>query len=189
MQVCVLITVFGCCVVSGILAQDQINFDQTSSPGVSSNAPPPPPPPRSPVAPPTSGTTAVGFSVRKAVVGPSYTIVSSPFNLRFQNVLSNSFGGWQQISSEFIAPVSGGYFFTFNAISPRTNDFTLALMKNSVYQVTAYAPAGYQWGGNSVFLILQKGDSINLTLQDGEIYEHPLYEAYTTFSGFLVFAT
>lgn len=180
MQVCALIAVFGC-VVSGILAQNQPNIAFRPTAPQSPIAPPRPPPP--------SSSSTVGFSVRKAVVDRSYTISASPFNLRFQNVLSNKGGGWRKNSQEFIAPVSGGYFFTFNAVSPRTKDFTLALMKKGTYQVTAYAPAGYQWAGNSAFLILRRGDSVNLTLQDGALYEHPLNEAYTSFSGFLVFKT
>lgn len=64
----------------------------------------------------------------------------------------------------------------------------MALMKNGQYQVTAYGTKyEHTWGSNSVFLELYQGDRIFLELQQGSIYEHPNNEAYTTFTGFLVF--
>lgn len=64
----------------------------------------------------------------------------------------------------------------------------MGLMRNRVYQVTAYGTSGdYQHGSNSVFLVLQRGDQVYLELQEGEIYEHPGSEAYTTFTGFMVY--
>lgn len=64
----------------------------------------------------------------------------------------------------------------------------MALMLNGRYQVTAYgAREGYQHGSNSAFLELRRGQRVHLQLQQGAIYEHPRQEAYTTFTGFLVY--
>ncbi|KAK7085257.1 hypothetical protein SK128_001118 [Halocaridina rubra] len=96
-------------------------------------------------------------------------------------------GGWSSSAGDFQAPCSGVYFFTFHAVSTQQGDFTVALMKNGEYQVTAYGTKDdYQQGSNSALLVLNKGDSVYLELQQGEIYEHPFNEAYTTFTGFLV---
>lgn len=64
----------------------------------------------------------------------------------------------------------------------------MSLMKNGVYQVTAYGTRGeYEHGSNSVFLELRRGQRVHLQLQDGTIYEHPGGEAYTTFTGFMLY--
>lgn len=190
MQVCVLVAVVGC-VVSGILAQNPSAPPSTITssvalPGVGPSAPPSTatyPQPRPP------GSPSVGFSVRKAVVGRSYTISASPYNLQFQDVLSNYGGGWRTYSHDFIAPVSGVYKFEFNALSSSNSDFTMALIKNGIYQAGAYASAGHQWGGNSGYLTLSRGDRVSLVLYKGEIFEHHFKELFTTFSGFLVSVT
>ncbi|XP_027227777.2 complement C1q-like protein 4 [Penaeus vannamei] len=138
----------------------------------------PPPAPSKPVPKFCSG----GFSVRKAVLSGS----RPPSRLRFQDVLTN-LGGWSSSESDFEAPCTGVYFFTFHAVSPEKNDFTLALMKDGKYQVTAYGSKGnYQQGSNSALLVLNAGEKVHLELQDGSVYEHPYDEAYTTFSAFLV---
>ncbi|XP_042874458.1 complement C1q-like protein 4 [Penaeus japonicus] len=139
----------------------------------------PPPVPSRPVQP---RFCSGGFSVRKAVLSGS----RPPSRLRFQDVLTN-LGGWSASESDFEAPCTGVYFFTFHAVSPETSDFTLALMKNGKYQVTAYGSKGnYQQGSNSALLVLNAGEKVHLELQDGSVYEHPYDEAYTTFSAFLV---
>ena len=61
-------------------------------------------------------------------------------------------------------------------------------MKNDRYQVTAYGSGiDYSHASNSAFLELRRGDIIHLQLQQGTIYEHPFDEAYTTFTGFMLF--
>ncbi|KAB7495041.1 Complement C1q-like protein 3, partial [Armadillidium nasatum] len=123
-----------------------------------------------------------GFSVRKSL----RTTLKSKTQIKFQDILTNA-GGWDSTSHSFVASCPGIYFFTFNALSEEGHGFTLALMKNDKFQVTAYGgKEGYQWGGNSAMLFLNKGDQVYLELQDGEIYEHPFNEAYTTFTGFLI---
>ncbi|MPC35051.1 Complement C1q-like protein 4 [Portunus trituberculatus] len=155
-----------------------------------------------------------GFSVRKADPSTA-TITSPPSKLKFQDVLTN-LGGWSASESDFQAPCSGAYFFTFHALSRNQGDFTntsshsianltspcrenretnfaprptnsLALMKEGKYQVTAYGSTfDYQQGSNSALIFLNAGERVHLELQDGSLYEHPYDEAYTTFSGFLV---
>ncbi|XP_050694781.1 caprin-2-like [Eriocheir sinensis] len=126
-----------------------------------------------------------GFSVRKA--DPSTTTANStPTKVNFEEVLTN-LGGWSVSESDFQAPCAGAYFFTFHALSRNQGDFTLALMKEDNYQVTAYGSSfDYQQGSNSALLFLNAGERVYLELQDGSLYEHPYEEAYTTFSGFLV---
>ena len=65
--------------------------------------------------------------------------------------------------------------------------FSIALMKEGDYQVTAYGgKGGYQWGSNSAILFLNPGERVYLELTQGNIYEHPFDESYVTFTGFLV---
>ncbi|KAK8734236.1 hypothetical protein OTU49_006077, partial [Cherax quadricarinatus] len=125
-----------------------------------------------------------GFSVRRAVVPTQDEAV--PRILRFQEVLTN-LGGWSVKDNIFVAPCTGAYFFTFHAISDDGKDFTVALMKEGEYQVTAYGTKqGYQQGSNSALLFLNAGARVYLEVQQGTIYEHPFNEVYTTFSAFLV---
>ncbi|XP_071512991.1 cerebellin-2-like [Panulirus ornatus] len=124
----------------------------------------------------------VAFSVRKATEH-----LRAPSRLHFEDVLTNLGGGWKHSTSEFIAPLNGGYFFIFHAVSAERSSFQIDLMKNDRTQVTAYGTRGsYEHGSSSVFLELRKRDRIHLEIAEGEIYEHPRNEAYTTFSGFLV---
>ncbi|XP_053645943.1 cerebellin-2-like [Cherax quadricarinatus] len=124
----------------------------------------------------------VAFSVRKA-----YNL-QAVSRLRFQEVVSNIGGGWNHAADEFVAQYNGGYYFSFHAVGARNRDFTLALMKNGIYQVTAYGTErSFEHGSNSVFLDLHNEDRIFLELQQGSIYEHPGDEAYTTLTGFLLF--
>ncbi|XP_064107556.1 complement C1q-like protein 4 [Macrobrachium nipponense] len=123
-----------------------------------------------------------GFTVRKA----DQRSLTAGRKVGFQEVLTN-IGGWSQSTNDFQAPCNGVYYFSFHAISPQNDDFTLALMKGGIYQVTAYGSRNdYQQGSNSVLLILNAGEKVHLELQGGTIYEHPFNEAYTSFSGFLV---
>ncbi|XP_018008690.1 uncharacterized protein DDB_G0287625-like [Hyalella azteca] len=132
----------------------------------------------------TSGPCVAAFSVRKGIAQD--TDKSKPRRLTFQDVLTNT-GGWSKKRQQFETPCTGLYFFSFHAISAKDSDFTIALMKDGHFQVTAYGGKdGYQWGANSVLLFLNPGENVYLELQQGEIYEHPYEEAYTTFSGFLI---
>ncbi|XP_069977756.1 cerebellin-1 [Penaeus vannamei] len=104
------------------------------------------------------------------------------------DTLTNLLGAWDEDKAQFVAPRDGAYYFSFHGIGTKNSDFTLALMKNGEYQVTAYGgPPKYEWASNSALLVLKAGDKVYLELQDGSMYDHPGREAYTTFTGFLVF--
>ncbi|XP_053637565.1 cerebellin-2-like isoform X2 [Cherax quadricarinatus] len=129
-------------------------------------------------------TRIVAFSARKAT-GRLHAFT----HIHFRDVLTNVGGGWDHATSEFVAPYNGGYYFSFHAVGARNSDFTIGLTRNGVYQVTAYGTEpSFEHGSNSVFLQLRRLDRISLDLQQGSIYEHPGDEAYTTFSGFLLFS-
>nr|XP_027233422.1 cerebellin-4-like [Penaeus vannamei] len=126
------------------------------------------------------------FSVRKATRGSSTVRNGFATRVRFQDVLTAE-GGWSPSENDFLAPCRGLYYFSFHGVAPDRGDFTLALMKNGQYQVTAYGGKGnYQQGSNSALLLLNQGDLVHLELQQGSLYEHPNNEAYVSFSGFLV---
>ncbi|XP_047491762.1 cerebellin-1-like [Penaeus chinensis] len=138
-------------------------------------------------APPAPAPTcSSGFSARKATRGTSTVRGGSRTRLMFQEVLTSE-GGWSPSESDFLAPCRGLYYFSFHGVAQDGGDFTLALMKNNQYQVTAYGGKGsFQQGSNSALLLLNQGDLVHLELQQGSLYEHPFDEAYTSFSGFLV---
>ncbi|XP_069189711.1 complement C1q-like protein 4 isoform X1 [Procambarus clarkii] len=124
----------------------------------------------------------VAFSVGKA---------REPFRavarLHFKDIFTNIGGGWDPASSEFVAPFDGLYFFIFHAIGAKDSDFTLALTKNTTFEVTAYGTlTTYEHGTNSVVLSLKREDKVYLELQQGAIYENPGNETYTTFTGFSI---
>ncbi|XP_042866964.1 complement C1q-like protein 3 [Penaeus japonicus] len=132
-------------------------------------------------------TSSVGFTVRKLRT-PSFVVLQAPARVKFQDTLTNLSGAWNEDEGVFVAPRGGAYFFTFNGIGSKDSDFTLALMKNDEYQVTAYGgPPKYEWAGNSALLVLEPGDKVHLQLQAGTMYDHPGREAYTTFTGFLMY--
>ncbi|ROT64033.1 hypothetical protein C7M84_018040 [Penaeus vannamei] len=144
-------------------------------------------PPETLAAPPAPAPTcSSGFSVRKAARGTSAATGASRTRLRFQEVLTSE-GGWSPSESDFQAPCRGLYYFSFHGVAQDRGDFTLALMKDGQYQVTAYGGKGsFQQGSNSALLLLNPGELVHLELQQGSLYEHPFDEAYTSFSGFLV---
>lgn len=173
------------CVVGPVLSQGiQPTITLAAGPPqvIHARPPPAPAPAPAPVPRPPPNKCRGGFSVRK---GDTSSLKTGQ-KVKFQDVLTNM-GGWSASANEFIVPCAGVYFFTFHAISIEDGDFTLALMKNQDYQVTAYGSnASYQQGSNSALLILSQGDRVYLELQQGSLYEHPYNEAYTTFSGFLI---
>lgn len=128
----------------------------------------------------------IGFSARKAAGANQLHLINANSRIRFQETLS-SFGSHSWDSSKFCTYCPGYYYFSFHAQSSENGDFTLALMKNGNYQVTAYGSRnGYQFAGNSAMIYLKSNDCVWLQLQDGTIYAHPYNEAYTTFTGFRV---
>nr|XP_053637295.1 cerebellin-2-like [Cherax quadricarinatus]XP_053637296.1 cerebellin-2-like [Cherax quadricarinatus] len=125
----------------------------------------------------------VAFSVQK--VTNTFHAVT---RVHFRDVLTNIGGCWDPITSEFVAPYNGGYYFIFHVLGARHSDFTMTLMKNGVYQVTAYGTEKtFETASNSAFLELRRLDKIWLMLQQGSIDEHPGNETYNTFAGFLMF--
>ncbi|CAL4205566.1 unnamed protein product, partial [Meganyctiphanes norvegica] len=146
--------------------------------------PPNTPPPHTP--PPHIGCKSVGFSARKAAGADQWHHIHAHTRIRFQETISN-FGPHSWDGTKFCPRCPGHYFFSFHAESSEHGDFTLALIKNQRYQVTAYGSKnGWQFAGNSVMLSMDHDDCVWLELQQGEIYEHPHQEAYTTFTGFLI---
>ncbi|KAG0712220.1 Complement C1q-like protein 4 [Chionoecetes opilio] len=125
----------------------------------------------------------VCFSLKRAAV------YHAEARMQFKDLLTNTGHGWNSPQAHFVAPYSGCYFFIYHAVTKMGHDFTLSLVKNGKYQVTAYGTQGkHQHGSNSAVLNLERYDKVHLQLRDGSIYEHPhSKEAYTTFSGFLIF--
>ncbi|XP_045606536.2 cerebellin-3-like [Procambarus clarkii] len=126
----------------------------------------------------------VSFNVKRAT--DKLTAVA---HVHFQEVVTNTGGGWDNTTSEFVVPVAGRYLFIFGAISDRTNDFALSLTHNGVNRATAYATTTtLEYASTSVTLDLYTLDRISLQLQQGTIHEKPGEETFTTFVGYLLFA-
>lgn len=95
--------------------------------------------------------------------------------------------GWNTATSEFLAPSSGVYFFTFAAMSDRYTNFRVSLIHNGAEVVSAYGDAdGYQMGSQSAVIRLNAGDRVYLQLQEGRLYDVSSSRAYNSFSGFKV---
>ncbi|XP_042239862.1 cerebellin-1-like [Homarus americanus] len=95
--------------------------------------------------------------------------------------------GWNNVRSEYVAPTSGIYFFTFSAVSDRNTHFRVSLRHNGQDVVTAFGDVGgYQMGSQSAVLRLNSGDHVLLQLQEGRLYDVTSSRAYTTFSGFKI---
>ncbi|XP_076055193.1 cerebellin-2-like [Oratosquilla oratoria] len=129
------------------------------------------------------GPCNAGFTVRRA----NNDSLVAPAHIGFAEVVTN-LGGWDATGQHFTAPCHGAYFFLFHATSTKEEDFTMAIMHNGEYRVTAYGSSkDFQAASNSAVLYLNRFDNVHLQLQQGRIYEHALdNEAYTTFTAFRI---
>ncbi|XP_030286445.1 complement C1q-like protein 4 [Sparus aurata] len=109
--------------------------------------------------------------------------------LKFDTIITNVGGGYDNTSGEFTAPLTGVYYFTFSYEAKEDNKSGLSLMKNSSVIVKGadnnkkgeYLTDN---GGNSAILQLQSGDKVSVQLPAN----HCVWTAdnTTSFSGFLI---
>ncbi|XP_035682834.1 complement C1q tumor necrosis factor-related protein 3-like [Branchiostoma floridae] len=133
----------------------------------------------------------VAFSVARTT---RLTKVSSDTVVKYDVILSNVGGAYNEETGKFVAPVGGVYFFTFTGrIHPTDSKCYLLLMKNGQRMVGLYESSGgephnhSQSSSNSAILYLQPGDQVWVRLSRG----HDLYSnsgRFVTFSGFLIHA-
>ena len=85
----------------------------------------------------------------------------------------------------FTAPVSGVYFFTFDAVSLNSGESRVHLQKNGVNVGQLYDPNYQSQLHLALILQLDAGDEIQVYLQTGQIYEDANGH-YTHFTGMLL---
>ncbi|XP_030286580.1 complement C1q-like protein 4 [Sparus aurata] len=132
-----------------------------------------------------TGKTKVAFS---AVIqkGGSYGPFNTDITLVYNEVVTNIGDAYNSSTGIFTAPVAGVYYFTFFYHS--VGRPWLTLFKNSEMIVkSSDHPAGSDGadnGGNAVFLQLQQGDQVYVSmLANCSIWAG---NYHTTFSGFLL---
>ncbi|XP_053630880.1 complement C1q tumor necrosis factor-related protein 3 isoform X2 [Cherax quadricarinatus] len=131
---------------------------------------------------PVSNEVTEAFTARRA---SPFTTAGS--KIVFAEGVTQVGTGWNTATSEFLAPTTGVYFFTFAAMSDHNTHFRVSLRHNGAEVVNAYGDAtGYQMGSQSAVLYLNAGDSVYLQLEEGRLYDATSTRAYTTFTGFKV---
>ena len=112
---------------------------------------------------------------------------TGPGQLRFERSVTNLGGGWAGSSSQFSAPASGTYHFTWAALSPARQHLKLVLMRNGVEQAASWAGReGYQTASGAATLTLRRGDQVYLYVEEGEVYEPSSSTGYAMLSGFRI---
>ncbi|XP_061566438.1 complement C1q-like protein 4 [Cololabis saira] len=117
-------------------------------------------------------------------IGPFPTLTT----VVYRKVITNVGDAYNQSTGIFTAPVAGIYYFTFFYHAGGGHRVSLKLMKNGCTVVTAYdhqtAHDGADNGANAVFLQLQQGDKVYISLgANTQVWGN---DEITTFSGFLL---
>ncbi|XP_076829852.1 cerebellin-2-like [Brachyhypopomus gauderio] len=127
-----------------------------------------------------------------------FFIVMGPYKkdttLVFENVLTNIGNAYNSKTGVFTAPVRGVYYFSFVTLCPQGMQKTsfVALWKNGAQVVSSSANFEVprllidQSSGNSVSLLLEKGDRVYLKLLSDKIIYSDVYKR-DSFSGHLLF--
>ncbi|XP_076581714.1 cerebellin-2-like [Chaetodon auriga] len=106
----------------------------------------------------------------------------------YRTVITNIGNAYSQVTGIFTAPVAGIYYFTLFHHAGGHHAASLSLMKNNQVVVMTYDHRtlndGADNGGNAVFLQLQQGDQVRVSLEaNTHVWGNDLV---TTFSGFLL---
>ncbi len=124
--------------------------------------------------------------------------------LRFDVILTNLGGGYNDLTGEFTSPVNGTYFIGFGGVSYHGENILLHLVKNTQRVLSAFDNSGcyccekehVTWGSeaecagsasNSVILTLNEGDRVRVELPVDYGLHNALFHNYATFYGFLIF--
>lgn len=111
----------------------------------------------------------------------------------FQNEILNIGNAMNLSTGIFTAPVNGTYYFAFSALKMdvATPSVFVVLQKNRVPVASTYSKnvngnLELNALGTQIFLSLSAGDTVNLYLSYGTLYDSKnLDDAYTVFSGWL----
>jgi len=108
--------------------------------------------------------------------------------LVLEKTITNLGGGWNGRAGEFEAPSSGSYVFSWSALSTERENLQLGLMRNGLELASSWADrSGYQTASGSVVLTLRRGDTVHLTVLDGEVHEPRSSDrGYSSFSGYRI---
>ncbi|XP_077977374.1 caprin-2-like [Glandiceps talaboti] len=117
----------------------------------------------------------------------------------YDHVFTNVGNGYNPLTGIFTCPVSGYYFFTFNALKHVNSNLHIQLTKNNEQIIAAHSgmasgdsgPEEIQQTGNDVIIPCNKGDQVWMKLPYAEskpffLFSHPGHK-YASFSGYMLF--
>ena len=90
---------------------------------------------------------------------------ASAVKFPFESVISNTGGGFDELSSHFYAPVNGVYAFFFSGLSSINVQKHLVFYHNTTAIIGSHANAGMESGINHVILKMRGGDSVSFEMQ------------------------
>ena len=119
--------------------------------------------------------------------------------IKFNRVLTNVGGAYDEDTSIFTAPVNATYMIGFSGVSYHGQNILLHLVKNGQRVLSAFDNSGCSCcastnekcagsGSNAGVLSLEEEDKLWLIMPDQHGMHNALYHNYASFYGYLIFA-
>nr|XP_022301462.1 complement C1q-like protein 4 isoform X2 [Crassostrea virginica] len=128
-----------------------------------------------------------GHAVAFTAILSKHTVVSSKAIVKYDHILSNVGGAYHPSTGIFTAPYKGIYSISCSLLSETSNGVNLQITKNGAKMSILYsAPSTYPHAGQTLQLLLNKGDKIwiqNYKAKEAKLHD---YSAYNVFSGALI---
>ena len=124
----------------------------------------------------------VAFSVARSLkLGP----VVRDSTVKFDNIITNVGGSFDEKTSHFVCRISGTYLFATHVLSQKDKDVYAWIMLNNKHKLPLHGDkgAGYGTGSQTVILRLVKGDEVWLQLRK----DSALLNDFSTLSGYMLF--
>ncbi|XP_041940038.1 cerebellin-1-like isoform X2 [Alosa sapidissima] len=135
------------------------------------------------------GGAKVAFSASLWETGEKRSDVSTI--LAYKHIFTNVGNAYDSNTGDFIAPVKGVYFFSFNTFGYSGSVSGAILTKNGQLMVSTYEFASSgdasDTTGNSIVLQLEAGERVSMILwENARVFDQR--NGHNTFNGFLLFA-
>ena len=132
-------------------------------------------------------TVQKGHAVAFTALLSKHTDVSSKAVVKYDHILSNVGGSYHPSTGIFTAPYKGIYSISCSLLSDSSNDVHLQITKNGSKMSILYSGTStYPHAGQTLQLMLNKGDKIWIQNYNSKVAKLHDYSAYNVFSGALI---
>ena len=115
------------------------------------------------------------------------TTLGSRAVVKYNRILSNVGGAYHPSTGIFTAPYKGIYSISCSLLSETSNDVHLQITKNGAKMSFLYSGSStYPHAGQTLQLLLNKGDKIWIQNRNAKVAKLYDYSAYNVFSGALI---